>query len=264
MFSLVSFVSSRFSTIFSVASLVFLLTACSEPSESPTKKPSENQETGAPSVSKKPSKPTLSLSERAKKRILQKEREKRENTPPKPAPVQTDDSSFDERVKKHGMNAVVRPKRAFSRKPIVLPIPSKTNDADHPVALEFRQIKANYQYFVVKGSFHPEGLPRLNGAVVEIKGAIMPIDPPGKDGKMSRFWLANPSVVQAGCVFCNPPGLDDLIYVTVEGDPLEVDRERLYRSVLTGNLKGRLTIRSTRSRDGFEYLLGITMDDIEF
>ena len=248
--------------------VIFIMTAClaacSQPTESSTEKAAAPVERKSIVSPPKDTKPTLSLSERARLRKAKEEKEKRQAESKSAPEIRTDDQSFEERIRKHGMNAVVRPKRAFSKKPVILPLPAQSNDAAHPAPLEFRQIKANYQYYVVKGEFHPEGLPRLNGAVIQITGAVMPIDPPGKDGRMSRFWLANPSVVQAGCVFCNPPGLDDLIYVSVQGDPVEMDREKLYRSVLMTTIKGRLNVRSTRSRDGFEYLLGMTLDDIDF
>jgi len=87
----------------------------------------------------------------------------------------------------------------------------------------------------------------------------MPIDPVPRSGEMQRFWLANPVVVMAGCVFCNPPTLGDLVYVTTDGAPLVVDRERLYRSVVYATLLGRLELGPGKSDDGVEYLFSMKM-----
>jgi hypothetical protein len=86
----------------------------------------------------------------------------------------------------------------------------------------------------------------------------MPIDPVPKSGEMQRFWLANPVVVMAGCIFCFPPTLGDLVYVTTD-EPLAVDRERLYRSVVYAKLLGRLELGPAKSGDGVEYLFSLKM-----
>ena len=94
------------------------------------------------------------------------------------------------------------------------------------------------------------------------RGAVMPIDAVPKSGKMSRFWLANPMVVMAGCVFCNPPTMADLIFVsTPKGAPLEVDRERLYRGVVYTKLPGRLRLGPHTSSDGVEYLFSLELKE---
>jgi hypothetical protein len=160
----------------------------------------------------------------------------------------------------HGANPTLRSSTrldpgAKKNYPLVKP------DWSKPYPMTFRKLMLNYQYVQVHGSFFEKGLPRIHGGAVEISGAVMPIDAPGEDGKLSRFWLANPLVVMAGCVFCNPPTLGDLVYV--EAKPaLEVDREALYQSVVTARLIGRLFIDGGRTSDGVEYLYHMQLKQV--
>jgi len=158
----------------------------------------------------------------------------------------------------HGPDAVVRsgdalgPKAAAAR-PLATPVWSA------PVELTFSSFKALRRRYRAEKDFPPDEVARLHGAAALVRGALMPIDPVPKSGEMMRFWLANPVVVMAGCVFCNPPTLGDLVYVTTDGAPLVVDRERLYRSVVYAKLLGRLALGPETSADGVEYLFSLKM-----
>jgi len=158
----------------------------------------------------------------------------------------------------HGPDAVVRSRddleaKAAAALPLATPIWSA------PVELTFSSFKALRRRYRAEREFPPEEVARLHGAAVTVRGALMPIDPVPKSGKMQRFWLANPVVVMAGCIFCNPPTLGDLVYVTTAGAPLSVDRERLYRSVVYAKLLGRLQLGPAKSDDGVEYLFSMKM-----
>ena len=109
------------------------------------------------------------------------------------------------------------------------------------------------------GDFREDVVRELHGAAVEIEGAVMPIDPLGKDGTMRRFWLARPEIVTAGCVFCKPPSLGDSVYVTVAGAPMKVDREKLYSGVVIAKVVGKLELGPTAAKDGTEYLFGLAL-----
>lgn len=161
---------------------------------------------------------------------------------------------------RHGEDAVVRagenlsPGTARKR-------PTGTPDWSSPTSLGFRDFKKLRRQFRRAGDFTPDELSRLHGAAVTVRGALMPIDPVPESGKLERFWLANPIVVMAGCVFCNPPTMADLIYVRTNGDPLEVDRERLYRSVVYAKLLGRFELGPGKSPDGVEYMFGMDLEE---
>lgn len=111
----------------------------------------------------------------------------------------------------------------------------------------------------VGGDFREEVVGELHGAAVEIEGAVMPIDPVGADGVLRRFWIARPDVVTAGCVFCKPPSLGDLVYVTATGAPMKVDREKLYGGVLIAKVVGSFELGPAKAKDGTEYLFGLAL-----
>jgi hypothetical protein len=113
------------------------------------------------------------------------------------------------------------------------------------------------------GDFKPEVVRELNGAAVEVEGAVMPIDPVGPDGKLKRFWIARPEVVTAGCVFCKPPSLGDLVYVTTKDAPMQVDREKLYSGVVIAKVVGRFELGPTAAKDGTQYLFGLELKKTE-
>ncbi len=165
--------------------------------------------------------------------------------------------AFETRVKKHGTDAVLRARGHVDKPQQTLKLLEP--DWKNPKTLTFRNLTLNYQYYKIHKTFFEQGLPRIHGAAVTITGAIMPIDSPGKDGKMTRFWLCNPSVVMAGCVFCNPPTLADLIYIESTDEALQVDRELLYRSVITMTVTGRFYASFEKTPDGIEYLFKLDM-----
>jgi len=172
-------------------------------------------------------------------------------------------SDINKRIQKHGENAVVRASNSLSKKKKKQKKYKLTKPVwDKPYPLSFHKLKRNYEYLVVNDEFYKDGLPRIHGGAVEISGAVMPIDTPGENGELFRFWLANPVVVMAGCVFCNPPTISDLVYVYVKDDPIKVDRETLYRSVLNVTIKGRFFIEAGKSEDEVEYLYSMELKDI--
>ena len=116
-------------------------------------------------------------------------------------------------------------------------------DFDAPIRLSFHALKKIYAVYRLKGGvFPPVAVEKLNGAAVEISGAVMPVDPVPKSGTLVRFWLANPVVVMAGCGFCNPPTMADLILVTTPfgESPLRINREQLFKSIVMVKMRGRL------------------------
>jgi len=134
---------------------------------------------------------------------------------------------------------------------------------NNPFNLTFSTLVKEYRHYKTESSFIPDGLPKMNGGAVSISGAVMPIDAPPESGEMRRFWLANPTVVMAGCVFCNPPTLADLIYVNAESKPLKVDREELYRGVMVVRILGRFFVEAAKTADGVEYLFRMEMKELE-
>lgn len=178
---------------------------------------------------------------------------------PAPGPAAGKPAIADPRLD-HGQSPVLRSRTRLKegekkRYPLVTP------DWNKPYELTFNKLVGNYRYYQVHGAFFEQGLPRIHGGAVTLSGAVMPIDPPGDDGKLSRFWLANPLVVMAGCVFCVPPSLGDLVYVEAN-PPLVVDREELYKSVVTAKLLGRLFIDGGRQPDGLEYLYRLQLKKV--
>jgi hypothetical protein len=158
----------------------------------------------------------------------------------------------------HGPNAVVRSGEEIGAGAAVR-LPLGTPVWSAPVDLSFSALKALRRRYREVKTFAPEDVARLHGAAVVFRGALMPIDPIPKSGEMRRFWLANPVVVMAGCVFCFPPTMADLVYVTTEGAPFVVDRERLYRSVEYAKLLGRFELGPGVSDDGVEYMFSMEM-----
>jgi hypothetical protein len=172
--------------------------------------------------------------------------------PPEPAPPPPEAPA-----KQHGPDAVVRAgddleAQVAAARPLATPVWSA------PVELTFSSFKALRRTYRAARDFPPEEVARLHGAAASVRGALMPIDPVPTSGEMKRFWLANPVVVMAGCIFCFPPTLGDLVYVTTD-EPLIVDRERLYRSVVYAKLLGRLELGPGKSEDGVEYLFSLKM-----
>jgi hypothetical protein len=162
----------------------------------------------------------------------------------------------------HGPESVVRTREqlgAAGKAPRPAAGPARW---DQPRSLRFSELKKIYRAYRRDRDFDRATVARLSGAAVQIKGAVMPIDPVPESGEMPRFWLANPIVVMAGCVFCLPPTMADLLYVHARGEPFEVDREKLYRTVVRKRLLGRLELGPVRTPGGVEYLFGLELKEV--
>lgn len=153
---------------------------------------------------------------------------------------------LNEKEKKHGSYDVVEPD--FSKL--------------HPIT--FGGLKKVYTYFRIKEALPAEVVEKLNGAAVVMTGAVMPVDKIPDDGSFSAFWLSNPSIVLAGCVFCNPPTLADVIYVYKDKgeNPFKVEREKLFRQVVLVRVAGRLFFGPEKRGDQ-TFLFSILSTDIE-
>jgi len=162
----------------------------------------------------------------------------------------------------HSLNATVHTRDHINGKSEKKALPITKPDWDNPVELRYRDLVKMYYYFL-KNHAYPKGAAEmLNGAAVIVNGAIMPIETPNKKGELPRFWLANQTVVMAGCVFCNPPTMADLVYVEKKGKPLRVDRESLYKSVVNMTVKGRFFLGPKVTEDGVQYLFGMEFKEM--
>jgi hypothetical protein len=162
----------------------------------------------------------------------------------------------------HGPNDVVRT-RDVEVKAAAAPRPRFEPKWDAPTTLTFASLRKYRREFRQNGDFSDGTVRALSGAAVVIKGAVMPIDPIPASGEMKRLWIANPLVVMAGCVFCAPPTLADIVFVqTPAGKPYEADRERLYRSVVIAEARGRMVLGPLKGRDGVEYMFGLELKEI--
>lgn len=162
---------------------------------------------------------------------------------------------------KHGENAVLRAQSVNDK---VKKVKYKLHKPvwDKPYPMTFTKLKKNYDFFRVAGEFYKGGLPVIHGASVVMSGAVMPIDPPDEKGNLKRFWLANPKVVMAGCVFCNPPTMSDLVYVYLPDKPIKIDREVLYNGILMFKILGRFFIEPGISKDGVEYVFSMELKQV--
>ncbi|MCP4674486.1 MAG: hypothetical protein GY854_03005 [Deltaproteobacteria bacterium] len=130
---------------------------------------------------------------------------------------------------------------------------------DSPSELTFASLKRHYRRYQSEGDFGEDQVQALSGAAIKLRGAVMPIDPVPKSGEMKRFWLSNPVIVMAGCVFCRPPTLADIVYVTMpEGGSFRVDREKLYRGIVITEILGRLDLGPVKT-DNVDYLFGLDL-----
>jgi hypothetical protein len=130
--------------------------------------------------------------------------------------------------------------------------------------LNFRGLKKVYTYFRLKDSFPEVILKSLNGAAVEMVGAVMPVEKIPEDGVFPSFWLSNPVIVLAGCVFCNPPTLADIVYVEKKSGetPFSIDREKLFKQVVLIKVTGRLFFGPESTGDQ-TYLFSIEANSVE-
>jgi hypothetical protein len=163
----------------------------------------------------------------------------------------------------HGPNDVVRTRDMEVKPAATAARPRFAPDWDNPKTLTFAGLRKYRREYRKHGDFSEQTVRELSGAAAVIKGAVMPIDPLPESGKMQRLWIANPMVVMAGCVFCNPPTLADIVYVQAPpGEPYGADRERLYRSVVIAEARGRLVLGPIKSSDGVEYMFGLDLTEI--
>jgi len=150
---------------------------------------------------------------------------------------------------------------------------SESNPSRYPVVeadftkvkkLNYRSLKKVYTYFRLKDAFPEVVLKKLNGAAVELTGAVMPVDKIPEDGVFHSFWLSNPVIVLAGCVFCNPPTMADIIYVEKKSGevPFSVEREKLFKQVVLVKVVGRLHFGPESTGDQ-TYLFSIEAETIE-
>ena len=170
---------------------------------------------------------------------------------------------MEQRVQQHGMEATVHAGEKIAQTASGSDLPLQRPDWQNPVRISYRDMVLLHHHWLKHKSWPESEVKRLNGAAVTLEGAIMPIDPPGQEGLMRRFWLANPVVVMAGCVFCTPPTMADIAYVEKKGPPLKVDREQLYRSVVIMTLKGRFFLGPRTTPDGVQYLFGFEFQSFE-
>ena len=111
------------------------------------------------------------------------------------------------------------------------------------------------------GDFLPEVVAELNGAAVEVRGVVLPAEPPSARGELRRFWLATPKAVGEKCPYCEPPGYGDVVYVVAKGKPLVVDLEALYDVQATASVVGRFQLGPAKAVDGTEFLFGLEMKE---
>lgn len=130
--------------------------------------------------------------------------------------------------------------------------------------INYKGLKKVYTYFRIKESLPQEVVEKLNGAAVVMTGAVMPVDKIPEDGVFRVFWLSNPSIVLAGCVFCNPPTLADIVYVYKnEGEnPFKFEREKLFKQVVLIRVTGRLFF-GPETRNGQTFLFSILATEVE-
>jgi hypothetical protein len=134
-------------------------------------------------------------------------------------------------------------------------MPIKKPNYNKPLDLTYYSLKKIYTYYRLKNKFPQPVVNALNGSAITLTGVVMPVDPIPKSGIMLRFWLANPVVVMAGCVFCNPPTMADLIYVEIPFGvkPLKINREKIFTDIVMIKLKGRFFF-GPQKKDGVQYL----------
>ncbi|MGI6393395.1 MAG: hypothetical protein ACOX2F_01460 [bacterium] len=151
--------------------------------------------------------------------------------------------SIADSFKVHGPDAVLKPSDKLDKSEMYhgkYTINEPNFSSLHP--LNYQGLKKVYTYFRLKESMPEIVVNKLNGAAVIMTGAVMPVDKIPEDGKFAAFWLSNPTIVLAGCVFCNPPTLADIVYVYKDGGekPFSFEREKLFKQVVLVRVVGRL------------------------
>jgi hypothetical protein len=164
----------------------------------------------------------------------------------------------------HQGMAVKSKDKIETNKDVISKYPLVDPDLSKPHPINFKGLKKVYAYFRLKDTFPQVVLEKLNGAAVEMTGAVMPVDTIPEDGLFRAFWLSNPVIVLAGCVFCNPPTLADIIYVYKDGaeKPFKFEREKLFKQVVLVKVKGRLFFGPETIKDQ-TFLFSIIADSVE-
>lgn len=164
----------------------------------------------------------------------------------------------------HGTGSLLRVSEHLKQNKNKMPV-IENPDFDNPVRLTFHALKRIFEVYRLRSGFFPSvAVDKLNGAAVEISGAVMPVDAVPENGTLVRFWLANPVIVMAGCVFCNAPTMADLILInTPFGErPLRVDREQLFKSIVMVKIKGRMFL-GPNSDGRVEYMFKMDVNSIK-
>lgn len=167
---------------------------------------------------------------------------------------------WDQQRAKHGEAPTLRPVGSVPGERGSKPAPYKAQpNWEDPFIVTPEHLQSlHLQYVVGRDTFPEQVVTQLHGAAALVMGAIVPIDPPTDEGELRRFWLVKPKAVAAGCVFCAPVGLGDLVFVEVpRGRSFRVPRERLYKDVVVVYLLGRFQLGPAITEDGVGYLLGL-------
>jgi hypothetical protein len=188
----------------------------------------------------------------------------------------TDEIETDEKMKqasaaiadsyrKHGEGAVLKALDELNEKEMAAgnyPMVEPDFSNLHPI--NFRGLKKVYTYFRMKETLPEVVVSQLHGAAVVMTGAVMPVAEIPEDGAFQAFWLSNPSIVLAGCVFCSPPTLADIVYVYKDAGeiPFKVDREKLFKQVVLVRVVGRLFF-GPEQRGNQTFLFSIQSSDIK-
>ena len=176
--------------------------------------------------------------------------------PPEEAIVSPEE--MEKRVAEHGLNAVLKVKEKLRKgEPTELPLVEP--NWNNPFFMDFNVLLLLYRYYSNHGYFSQKSVEGLNGAAVILQGALMPIEPPPESGIMKRFWVANPRIVMAGCVFCNPPTLGDIVYVDASKNPIKVNREELYKNVVIIRAAGRFFLGPRQTEGEEEHLYSLEL-----
>jgi hypothetical protein len=192
-----------------------------------------------------------------------KEEEKVLDTPEKK--FEKANANITDSYKKHGDNVALKAMDKLNEKEkkhsgyhVVEP------DFSSPQLITYKGLKKVYTYFRLKESLPMEVVDKLNGAAIVMTGAVMPVDKIPEDGVFRVFWLSNPSIVLAGCVFCNPPTLADIIYVYKDRgeNPFKFEREKLLKQVVLVRVTGRLFF-GPEIRNNQIFLFSVLANDVE-
>jgi len=173
--------------------------------------------------------------------------------------------SISDSYREHGKNAVLKSVDELTESELKVggyPIVEPDFNNLHPI--NYRGLKKVYTYFRIRESLPDVVVNQLNGAAVVMTGAVMPVAEIPEDGTFQAFWLSNPSIVLAGCVFCSPPTLADIVYVYKDGGevPFKVDREKLFKQVVLVRVVGRLFFGPEKRGDQV-FLFSIQSSDIK-